>query len=143
MKNLPINNANISHLPTRGEFRLVIPGPHIALMDYQVNQLQEKYNGNCKAVIGKPWKGRTTGKGGQNPHINGHISQIASETGNTFKAVKIACKLQSMDEGYPFDTIAGQRAPWSETRLSTVHANIFIETIHRVAAELGIELIEE
>ena len=87
---------------------------------------------------------RTTGQGSQGAHINGHIAQICKETGgNDFDTVKLWCKREAMSEGYPFDTFKGVMIPWSETRLDTIQAGILIETIHRLAAEMGIRLQEE
>jgi len=88
-------------------------------------------------------KPRTTGEHSQGAHINGHIAQIAQETGNDFDTVKLWCKREAMSEGYPFDSFKGVMIPWSETRLDTIQAARFIETIHRLAAELEIRLIEE
>ena len=86
---------------------------------------------------------RTTGPRSQGAHINGHIAQIAKETGTDFDTVKLWCKRQSISEGYPFDTFKDVLIPWSETRLDTIQAGILIETIHRLAAEMGIRLQEE
>ena len=88
-------------------------------------------------------KPRTTGKYSQGAHINGHVAKIATETGNDFDTVKLWCKRQAIAEGYPFDSFQGVMIPWSETRLDTVQAAKFIETIHRLAAELSIRLREE
>jgi hypothetical protein len=92
--------------------------------------------------IGRPSKPRTTGELSQNHHVNGHIQQICQETGNDFDAVKLYCKTRALERGYPFDTINGVIIPWSETRLDTEQCAIFIEAIHQVAAEEGVELIE-
>jgi hypothetical protein len=88
-------------------------------------------------------KTRTTGPFSQNHAINGAIAQIATETGNDFDTVKLWCKRQAIAEGYPFDSFQGVMIPWSEARLDTVQAAKFIETIHRLAAELNIRLREE
>ena len=86
---------------------------------------------------------RTTGDKSQSHHVNGHIAQICKETGNDFDTVKLWCKREAISEGYPHDTFHGVIIPWSETRLDTFQAGILIETIHRLAAELGIVLQEE
>jgi hypothetical protein len=88
-------------------------------------------------------KPRTTGPHSQRTHINGHIAQMATETGNNFETVKLWCKREAISEAYPFDTFRGVMIPWSEARLDTVQAAKFIETIHRLAAELSIRLREE
>jgi hypothetical protein len=86
---------------------------------------------------------RTTGPYSQNHHINGEIMQICKETGNDFETVKLWAKRAAMAEGYPFDQFRGVAIPWSETRIDRLQAGILIETIHRLAAELGIRLREE
>jgi hypothetical protein len=86
---------------------------------------------------------RTTGKYSQGAHINGHVQQIAQSTGNDFDAVKLYCKRESISRGYPCDTIRGVMIPWSETRIDTVQAGFLVDTIHQLAAELNIRLVEE
>ena len=85
---------------------------------------------------------RSTGDRSQNHHINSHIQAIAQDTGNDFDTIKLWCKREAISEGYPFETFRGVRVPWSETRLDTLQAGILIETIHRLAAELNIRLVE-
>jgi hypothetical protein len=98
--------------------------------------------GYMKVEIGKPGKPRTTGDGSQSHHINGHVQQIAAETGNSFDDVKVAAKYEAMARGYPFRTIAGQPIPLSESEIDTIAAGHLIETLHQIAAELGIILKE-
>ena len=85
---------------------------------------------------------RSTGERSQSHAINGFIMQICKETGNDFDTVKLWCKRESMQEGYPFDSFKGVAVPWSETRIDKVQAGVLIETIHRLAAELNIRLVE-
>ena len=93
--------------------------------------------------IEKPRKKRSTGEGSQNHHINGHVQQIAVETGNDFDTIKTYVKTRAVDMGYPFDTIKGVVIPWSETRIDTEQAAILIEACHLTAAEEGIILRED
>ena len=97
---------------------------------------------NTCPACGHTRKARTTGERSQNHHINGHVMQICKETGNDFDTVKLWCKRESMQEGYPFDSFKSVAVPWSETRIDRVQAGILIETIHRLAAELNIRLVE-
>jgi len=92
--------------------------------------------------IRKYYRHRSTGPLSQNHHINGHIKQIAQETGNDYETVKWWCKNEAVSAGYPTDMIADQIVPWSESRLDSLQAAILIDTIHRLAAELGITLRE-
>lgn len=98
--------------------------------------------GYMRVELGKPGKPRTTGDGSQSHHINGHVQQIAAETGNSFDDVKLAAKHDAISRGYPFRTIAGQIIPYSESEIDTVAAGHLIETLHQIAAELGIALQE-
>ncbi len=122
-----------------GEFRLVVPSPYCAFVSALVQRKRDPY---YRIRIDRPRKARTTGERSQNTHINGHLQQIAIETGNDFDTVKLYCKEQAVSEGYPFDEFGGKMIPYSETRIDTVQAGVLIETIHRLAAELGIVLVE-
>lgn len=93
--------------------------------------------------ISRPRKPRTTGEKSQNHHINGHIQQICTETGNTFSAVKERMKVLAIDRGYPIETLPDSAVmPKSEADIDTVEAGYLIDTIHQFAAEWGIRLIE-
>jgi len=96
-----------------------------------------------RVQISHPRRPRTTGEKSQNHHINGHIQQIALETGNDFETVKTYVKKQAVSMGYPFDSFQGDIIPWSERRIDRQQAAILIEACHRLAAELGIFLTEE
>jgi hypothetical protein len=98
--------------------------------------------GYFQVELRKPGKPRTTGQGSQSHHINGHVAQIAQETGNDFDDVKNAAKHMALSRGYPYHTIAGQVVPYSETELNTEQAGHLIEALHQIAAELGIQLRE-
>jgi hypothetical protein len=100
-------------------------------------------NGYVRVQLSKPSRPRTTGIGSQNHHINGHVQQIAVETGNDFDMVKMAAKQAALGMGYPFKTIAGQVVPYSETELDTEQAAVLIEALHVIAAELDIRLKED
>ena len=109
-----------------------------------VKRFLERLGGHYAIVkVDQIRKARSTGPGSQNRHINGHIQQIAQETGNDFYTVKVYCKTQALSRGYPVDVIKGQIVPWSEARIDTKQAAMLIDTIHQVASELGIILQEE
>ena len=104
----------------------------------------EKLHGGPAIIQLKKWyRSRSTGWKSQNHHINGHIAQIAEATGNDFDTVKYICKYAAITAGYPFDQKGSLVIPWSESRIDTIQAAILIDTIHRVAAEEGVNLIEE
>lgn len=94
--------------------------------------------------VGLVRRTRSTGEGSQNHHINGHVAQIAQETGNDFLAVKMFLKAEAIGEGWPFSTLPdGSVVPRSESEATVEEASILIETIHRFAAEWNITLREE
>ena len=92
--------------------------------------------------IAPPRKLRSTGEWSQNHHLNGHIQQICVETGNDFAAVKAVVKQMAVSMGYPFRTFRGMVIPYSEAEASVQECAILIEAVHRLAAELGINLKE-
>jgi hypothetical protein len=108
----------------------------------EIQAILEKHNGFLQITIDRPFRPRSTGKDSQNHRINGFIQQICVETGNDFDAVKQWCKQQAISQGYPAETFAGEAFPKSEARASVEDAKILIETVERLAAELGIILKE-
>lgn len=98
-------------------------------------------------AISKPFSPRTPA---QSRHINGHVSTIARETGETRQHVKDEIKHRALDMGYPIlyidgveqkDTY-GRTAGISERDASAEEASMLIEAAHILAAELGIVLEE-
>lgn len=109
-----------------------------------IQKFIEGLNGAPAVIEAHKWhRARSTGEKSQNHHINGHIAQIAEVTGNDFDMVKYVAKYQAISAGYPFYQKGTLIIPWSETRIDSRQAAILIDTIHRIAAEEGINLIEE
>ena len=114
------------------------------LVWHLIRQAHDKGIESFRVRIASPWNPRTTGWYSQNHHINGHIQQICIETGNSFSAVKERMKELAIDMGYPIETLPdGEARPKGEAEISTVEAGYLIDTIHRFAAEWGINLVEE
>jgi len=101
----------------------------------------------------EPWKTkRSTGERSQNHHFNGHVQQIAAETGNDLADVKLFVKRQAMKEGLPAKTrpdgsivysmTDGEPVPISEADMTSQHCYWCIEVCHLIAAEFGIKLRE-
>lgn len=94
---------------------------------------------------------RSTGRGSQNHHLNGHIQQIAVETGQPFEDIKRYIKQQAVGMGYPMLTRFGKPVTdlWgnpigiSEADSTTEQCTLLIEQSHMLAAELGIILRED
>jgi hypothetical protein len=98
-----------------------------------------------------PKKHRTTGSWSQSHHFNGHIQQIASETGNDFADLKLYVKRRAMAQGLPYlmhdgkvvySMIDGEPLPISESDMSTIECGWCIDACHILASELGIVLKE-
>jgi hypothetical protein len=121
--------------------RLIVELP--PTYDTAMKVFVEKLRGGPAVIQLKKWyKGRSTGWKSQSHHINGHCQQIAEETGNDFDTVKSYCKNEAISAGYPIDILNDIVIPWSEARIDTLQASILIDTIHRIAAEYGINLKE-
>jgi hypothetical protein len=94
--------------------------------------------------IDLPRRPRTTGEGSQSHHINGHVQQIAMETGASFQAVKEYAKAEAVSEGWGFTTLPnGDVLANSESTATVEQASVLIEVLHRLAAEWSIHLVEE
>lgn len=122
-----------------GELALEVNTPEDALT---VAVCMEKCAGFIRADLTAPKRKRSTGKYSQNHHLNGHIMQICRETGNDFSTVKLAVKEAAMETGYPYEMFRGKMYPVSEALSSTDECAMLIEAAHRIAAELGIYLVE-
>lgn len=96
-------------------------------------------------------KARTTGRFSQSHHLNGHIQQICTETGNDFSQVKEYIKSRAISRGYPQKTHHGRPAfdlfdrpiGISEADSTTEQCALLIEEAHMLASELGIVLRED
>lgn len=105
---------------------------------------QDKYNDYVSVTFKPPYKPRTTGKGSQNHHLNGHIMQICNVTGNDYETIKYCIKMTAAEQfGYPTQTVAGHVVPKRESDCDTSECAMLIEASHYLAAQLGIVLREE
>ena len=105
---------------------------------------RDKYNDFVQVTFKPPYKPRTTGKGSQNHHLNGHIMQICNETGNDYETIKYCIKMIAVEQfGYPSETIAGHIIPKRECDCDTQECGMLIEAAHYLAAQIGIVLREE
>ena len=98
----------------------------------------------------KAWfpKVRSTGPHSGNTHLNGHVAQLARETGNDFDDVKLGVKARAVKRGFPEPRIrrAGGRTyeVWkSESNCTPAECAMLIDECHQIADELGIVLVEE
>ncbi len=106
-------------------------------------QQAEKNQSYDRLYILQPFRPRTTGKHSQCNHINGHVRQVCYETGDDFDTLKTYFKRHAIKRGYPYDTDRdGIAVPWSEARISTVHAAALLDELHQWADEHDFKLIE-
>jgi hypothetical protein len=124
------------------ERRLVVEIPSgIPLND--ITDTLKKTHGYLSFIIQQPHRPRSTGPHSQNARLNGFIQQLAVATGNSFDDVKAAVKLEAMDAGYPGTVFRGVRVPQSESKASVEECKILIQTVERIAADMGVFLREE
>ena len=105
---------------------------------------QDKYHDYVSVTFRPPYKPRTTGKGSQSHHLNGHIAQICNVTGNDHETIKYCVKMIAVEQlNYPFETVCGHVVPKPERECDTEECAKLIEASHMLAAQLGIILREE
>ncbi len=61
----------------------------------------ENRGGYVSFQLSPPRRPRSTGKGSQSAHFNGHCQQIAEATGQPFADVKKYLKMEALSMGYP------------------------------------------
>jgi hypothetical protein len=114
-----------------------------ANIKHELEKCRDKYGDFVLVTMQPPKRPRTTGPESQNHHLNGHIMQICSETGNDYNTVKLCIKMLAVEQmGYPYKTIAGQIIPQGESESSTDECAKLIEAAHMLAADQGIILQE-
>lgn len=108
--------------------------------------------GQVQFSLGKPGPPRTIGMRSQQAHFNGHVQQIAMETGVDFDRVKRFIKTRALTRGYPVLYCVygipvidewGNTQGISEADATTAEAGMLIDTIHQFADWWGIKLREE
>ena len=110
---------------------------------HELRKCRDKYGDYVLVTMQPPKRPRTTGKGSQNHHLNGHIMQICNETQNSYNAVKDEIKrIATEGLGYPYEEISGHIHPIGESESSTDECAKLIEAAHVLAADLGIILQE-
>ncbi len=129
----------------------VLRGKQSEQLRLYLDLIRAKHAGYCTITLDTPHKPRTTGERSQNRHLNGHVQQIAQETGNDFEVVKLAVKYKAISMGYPImygadgkpvKDIFGNVTGISEADSSTEQCAILIEAVHMVAAEAEVFLKE-
>ena len=130
---------------------LVVPREFEASLSKMMEKAEKNNAGFVTITIENVRKPRTTGEGSQSHHLNGHIQQIAQETGNPFEVVKLEVKVRAVEMGYPIlvkedgsvqKDLYGRVMGISEADSSIQECAILIEATHMIASELGIILKE-
>ena len=130
--------------PNIDNVKLWIPTTHADAWAILRRQLAEKRIDQMYVKLDRPKRIRTTGEKSQNHHLNGHVQQLAQDTGDYFDDMKSNIKRKAMGKGYPFRTNAfGDAVPISESEATTEQCAMLIDTAHEVASFLGVTLREE
>lgn len=136
----------------RETLAVIAPRDQRERLEKVIKIADERNGGYITVTIENVRKPRTTGDKSQNKHLNGHVQQLAGETGMEFEVIKMEIKHRALKRGYPilynadgkimFD-LWGRARGISEADCSTVECGYLIEEAHQLAAELDIVLIEE
>lgn len=107
-------------------------------------QEMKKHDDYMTVSFSKPTRKRSTGKGSQNHHLNGHIIQICNETGNDYAVIKYCVKMLAVEKlGYPYKQYNEHIIPKEEKECNTEECIKLIEAVHYLASDMGIVLREE
>jgi hypothetical protein len=110
-----------------------------------VYQLQESnHSQQVRAIISRPYREKSTGKYSQLNHIWGHITAIAKATGDSVDDVEHYAKVKAISRGYPYhiSRLTNEMRPDSMSTISSEAAVALIDTLHNIAADLGVYLPE-
>ncbi len=114
-----------------------------ACVKAELSKCRKKNSGYVLVTLQPPKRPRTTGKGSQNHHLNGHIMQICNETGCNYETVKNEVKKIAVENlGYPYEELNGHIYALPEHLASVEECGLLIEAAHILAAELEIVLQE-
>jgi len=130
---------------------LIIPESYQEYKKQLLEYCVEKRGGFISLSLSPPKRPRSTGKGSQSHHLNGHVQQIATLTGQPFDDIKKYIKEHAIDRGFPIledenGTMIldmwGNKQGISEADCTIEECKYLIEESHQLAAELDIKLEE-
>jgi len=98
-------------------------------------------DGIATITMKKYYKGRSTGPKSQSHHLWGHAAQLGEHLG--YDRREMLYLIAEMTPSWPIIAHNGHCAPASESKIDKLTASQAIDICHRIAAEEGIELIEE
>ena len=129
----------------KGKLCFLLPDDEILLHNLSkvISVCKEKYNDMVKLTFKPPYRKRSTGKGSQNHHLNGHIIQLCNETGHSYTEMKHYIKMKAVEcFNYPYSVVGDYVVPMAESECNTEECSKLIECVHCIAAEQGIFLKE-
>ena len=150
MKKLCIPAVKIATTPS-GKAGISVPAAYREYYQSMLAYCIDKRGGYISVTFYPPRKPRSTGEKSQNHAINGYCQQIAVKTGQPFEDVKIFCKQQAIDMGYPIledkkgtavTDLWGNVKGISEEDATMEDAAILIKAITRFADEIQMKLYE-
>lgn len=138
-----VPNATVEGMTDDGDLLVTIPAAFRDSIRQIVGRCIQKHGGFARVSIDRPSKPKTTGEESQNNHAWGHATQIAQGLNQGDDPRDVLYDACIATPGYPtrmnkFGRVVAKS--WSEA--TTVEAAAVIETLHRLAAEFGIVLIE-
>ena len=140
---MTIPNARVEGMTPNGESVIVWPPAFREAVGQIVAKCIAKHGGFARVSIDRPSKPKTTGEESQNNHAWGHATQIASglNQGDDPRDVLYDACIATPD--YPTRmSKTGRVHAQSWSLATTVQAAAVIETLHRLAAEFAIVLVE-
>lgn len=138
-------------------FALKLPESVRGLSQEILKYCFDKRGGFVSFSLSAPKRPRSTGKGSQSHHFNGHVQQVATETGQPFESVKMFIKHEAITRGYPMLSLKDDEGDYTGVPLLDLYGNtqgiseadatveeaiLLIDEIHQFAAEYSIILVE-
>lgn len=120
---------------------VVVPDSFWPTQRELLDRSEQRHSNYLTLDISLPHKPRSTGYKSQNHHLWGHAAQIGEHLG--YDRREMVYLIAEMTNGWPMVECMGKMIPRSESMISSAVAAEAIEVAHRIAAENGINLIEE
>lgn len=142
---------NCSILKRGMEYGIQIPPSFKSYFNALLEWCYNNRSGFVYLLAEPPKKPRSTGRFSQNNHFKGHVRQISVEEHMSFETTEQGILHRALEHGYPHDvdmsgsmkTFLGMPVPLPTSQASSDDYKILIETVHLVADELNIRLVEE
>jgi hypothetical protein len=140
---MTIPNAHIEAWSPVGSLSVYFSSSFSDAMSAVMERCRKSHNGYCKLSVDVPSKPKTDGEKSQNNHAWGHATQIASGLNQGDDPRDVLYDACIATPGYPTRmSKTGRVHAQSWSLATTVQAAAVIETLHRLAAEFAIVLVE-